>query len=87
MDKQLHTERLGVPSREGTCRVFDLGMRFPQTNPELLALLGVAWMHTMTPEEIAEQRVSFVYGCLDGKATKDQVREAINRQYSPVVFR
>ena len=37
-------------------------MSVPPTDPELLALLDRARNHKMTPEELREQRVSFVYG-------------------------
>jgi hypothetical protein len=37
-------------------------MSVPPTDPELLALLERARGYKMTPEEMREQRISFVYG-------------------------
>lgn len=47
------------------------------TNPELLRLLAATRNHVMTPDEIREQRISFVYGQMMDCApnlTKDDVR-------------
>lgn len=48
------------------------------TNPTLERLLALARDHVMTPEEVFEQKVSFVYGQMMDCAphiTKEQVRE------------
>lgn len=42
-------------------------------------LLKEAAKHKLTPEEIFEQRVSWVYGQMRGDMTKDQVRAQILR--------
>jgi len=42
---------------------------------ELDRLIEAARNHVMTPEEVSEQRVSFVYGQMSGKWSKDQVRD------------
>ena len=41
--------------------------------------------YKMTPEEVAEQRVSFVYGNAPHKdnSTKEQVRDAVNSATRP----
>jgi hypothetical protein len=48
-------------------------------SPELAALIERARHYKMTPEEVFEQRVSFVYGMQDfddpNPRTKDQIRE------------
>ena len=52
-------------------------------NPELQRLLDAAKARgPMTAEEEFEQRVSFVYGCMDfdSNVTKEQVREALRKQ-------
>lgn len=53
----------------------------PTTDQQLLALLEQAKHHKLTPNELFEQRVSFVYGQLgpDNKLTKDEVRSIILR--------
>lgn len=53
-------------------------------SPELEALLEKARNHKMTPEEWAEQRVSFVYGNLPGSSTltKEDVRRMLDRKES-----
>ena len=50
----------------------------PET-PELTALLAKARDHVMMPDEIFEQRVSFVWGQLPAGSTrtKDQVRASL----------
>ncbi len=53
-----------------------------KTDPELLKLLKAVAKHVMTPEEIFEQKVSFVYGQLMDCApnvTKEEVRRAIRK--------
>ncbi len=47
-----------------------------KTDPELLALIEKARTYKMTPEEVFEQRVSFVFGMLSSrsKLTRDDVR-------------
>lgn len=53
-----------------------------KTDPELLKLLEAVAKHVMTPEEIFEQKVSFVYGQLMDCApnvTKEDVRRTIRR--------
>ena len=55
-------------------------------DPELNALLDRAEQHTMTPEERAEQRISWAYGNLalhDPNITKDDVRKAAGKLYGP----
>src|SRR5690606_22508806 len=57
-----------------------------QTNPELLRLLEEARNHVMTPAEIYEQRISFVYGNLsieNDKITKGMVRKWVEETYGP----
>ena len=55
-----------------------------KTDPDLLALLEAAKHHVMTPEEIREQRISFVYGqmmdCAPGMS-KDDVRKISDAVY------
>ncbi len=55
-------------------------------NPELIKLLERARSHAMTPEEKAEQRISFAYWNLaidnDG-VTKDDVRKVAEEIYGP----
>jgi len=56
-------------------------------NPELDALIERARHHKMTPQEVFEQRVSWVWGMLDkdDKRTKDDIRAAlVDLQGSPV---
>lgn len=50
---------------------------FGAPNPELQSRLERAATYVMSPEEIKEQRVSFIYGQLgvSSKLTKDEVRE------------
>lgn len=50
-------------------------------DPELLELLERAKHRKLTPDELFEQRVSFVYGQIgsDSKLTKDEVRGIIKR--------
>lgn len=52
------------------------------TSPELLALLEKARAHVMTPAEVFEQRVSFVFGMLSSKSklTRDDVRQFLIKQ-------
>ena len=55
-------------------------MSVPPTDPELLALLERARNHKMTPEELREQRISFVYGnvAFDNPAiTREMVEEIV----------
>ena len=55
-------------------------------DPELNALLDRAEQHTMTPEERAEQRISWAYGNLalhNPNITKDDVRKAAGKLYGP----
>ena len=55
-----------------------------ETDPELLALLERGRNHVMTPEELAEQRVSFAYGQMMDCAphvTKEQVRARAREVY------
>lgn len=40
-------------------------------------LVEKARNHVMTPEERFEQRVSFVYGQMNGSMTKDEVRQSL----------
>lgn len=51
--------------------------------PELEALLKEALKHKMTPAEIREQRVSFVYGMLPSRSPviKDEVRARLAEIY------
>lgn len=48
-----------------------------KTSPELLAALDRAKRHVMTPEEVFEQRVSFVYGMSNSGLTKDEIRDML----------
>jgi hypothetical protein len=52
------------------------------TDPALLDKLNRATSCKLSAREIFEQRVSFVYGCLnaDGGATRERVREVISNQ-------
>ena len=53
-------------------------------SPELIAALAKAKDHVMSPEEIFEQRVSFVYSGVDTRnpnhKTKDDIREMLIQQ-------
>lgn len=46
-------------------------------SPELEAAIERAKNHVMTPEEVFEQRVSFVWGMGKGDRTKDEIREML----------
>jgi hypothetical protein len=63
-------------------------MQTTATSPEMLALIERARQHKPTPQEVFEQRVSWVYGehALGGGAkTKDEIRQMlIEMQGSPV---
>lgn len=48
-----------------------------KTDPSLLALLEAASKRKMKPAEIREQRVSFVYGQMGGRVSKEWVRERL----------
>lgn len=55
-------------------------------HPELDRLLAKARDHVMTPAEIYEQRISFVYGqCAieNPSTTKEMVREEARKLYGP----
>lgn len=58
----------------------------PPARPELEALLKIAATHVMTPREIWDQRVSFVFGqmmdCAPG-VTRQQVEDIAVREYGP----
>lgn len=60
-------------------------MTVPRTDPELLArLMEAARNYRMTPQEVFDQRVSFIYGQMNGVWSKDRVRaHLIQRQGSP----
>lgn len=50
----------------------------PETDPDLLdRLVEAARNIKMSPAEVFEQRVSFVWGQMNGEMTKDQVRERL----------
>ena len=49
------------------------------TDPDLLArLVNVARNYRMTPQEVFDQRVSFVFGQMNGAMTKDQIRSLLS---------
>ncbi|WP_028681526.1 hypothetical protein [Pseudomonas chlororaphis] len=52
------------------------------TSPDLLLALKGAAQHKQTPEEVLEQRVSFVYGSVGSEngVTREQVRKLILEQ-------
>lgn len=56
-----------------------------KTSPRLLELIERARHHKMTPEEVFEQRVSFVYGQQDhdnpNPRSKDEIREKLIALY------
>lgn len=57
--------------------------KWPQTDRSILdALFNAAREHTMTFDELIEQRVSWVYGMLahDGPRTKEEVREQMRKR-------
>lgn len=58
-----------------------------RTDPALLALIERARQHKMTPQEVFEQRVSWVYGehaLGGGTKTKDEIRQMLlDMQGSP----
>lgn len=57
-----------------------------KTNPELQRLLEAAKDHKMTPAEVWDQRVSFVYGQLMDCApdvTREQIIEQATKLYGP----
>jgi hypothetical protein len=53
-----------------------------KTDERLLNSIKLAAQRALTPEELSEQRVSFVYGSLGPRSemTKDGVRQEILRQ-------
>lgn len=50
-----------------------------KTDEQLLAAVRVAGNRRMTPDEMLEQRVSFVYGSMDAKSavTRERVRQML----------
>lgn len=56
------------------------GSSTPRTDPRLLALLERSATYKMTPQERFAQRVSFVYGQMNGLVSKDRVREILEGQ-------
>ena len=54
----------------------------PKTDPAVLELIALAAKRKMSPAEMFDQRVSFVFGCmkLDGGMTRDFVRKTLARQ-------
>lgn len=58
-----------------------------QTDPELLALIERARNHVMTPQEVFDQRVSWIYGehvLGGGTRTRAEIRQMlIGMQGSP----
>jgi hypothetical protein len=51
---------------------------YPATDPTLLdRLVDAARNYRMTPQEVFDQRVSFVYGQMNGEVTKEWVREQL----------
>lgn len=56
------------------------GLNAPATDPDLLfRLVAAARDYKMSPQEVFAQRVSFVYGQMNGKVTKEQVRAVLLR--------
>ncbi len=54
------------------------------TDPELIDRLREAAAHEMTPQEIWDQRVSWVYGqSMEEGSTREQVEEAATLVYGP----
>ena len=51
--------------------------------PKLKELLEEATRHTMTSAEVWDQRVSFVYGQMNGDVTKDMVIEQVTKSHGP----
>jgi hypothetical protein len=41
-------------------------------------LIARARLHRMTPEEIREQRISFIYGQMDGALSRDHVESIVD---------
>lgn len=54
------------------------GNSMPKTEPHLLALLARAATYKMSPQERFDQRVSFVYGQMNGAVSKERVREILS---------
>lgn len=53
-----------------------------ETSEQLLdRLIEAARQHKMTPAEHFEQRVSFVWGQMNGAMTKDEVREKLREMH------
>ena len=58
----------------------------PTTDPVLLALLKASATHSMTPREIWQQRVSFVYGQMMDCApelTREDIERKAEEVYGP----
>jgi hypothetical protein len=64
-------------------RTMSGGFALPPDRAELDALVQEALKHKMTPAEIREQRVSFVYGMMSFRSTmtKDEVRTRLAEIY------
>lgn len=50
---------------------------FPNTPPELLERLRVAAKRRMTRQERQAQRVSFIFGQMNGELSKERIREIL----------
>lgn len=58
-----------------------LGLVQPKTDPALLArLLEAARNYRPTPQEKFNQRVSFVYGQMMGRVSKERIRAILQGQ-------
>lgn len=71
-----------VSITEPIIRGYLLALRDSKAPAELEALLKKALAHEMTPEELFEQKVSFVYGQMmncNPEVTKDSVREMLRK--------
>jgi len=51
-----------------------------KTDPELLRNIALVIPRSMSDEEKRQQRISFIFGQMDGLITKERIAEILNQQ-------